>query len=294
MVVFLREKYVIATAKRFVQRLHLISTFLYGSPAKALNPDHVNIRVVLAAYMIAVQPTRVFESMGPLEKSLFESAVGLTTSLEHLATDVARTGAFCLVGADMAESFPKAIFEFLRRFKAWKVPDEAKLTCRIKHALIALYQAEKQLPPNEPEDSKLRIEFRVQTERLRGKLQQIAGVAALAEFDQNCKSGVLKSPIDGDTGCGPCAYAALPGRMTNEQLAHELLMDPTFQLNDTGDVSSANPFFHRIRQSFHQVCTIHFLNGNNNTTVSYWWFPTRRSGTVWLTTSNSKSPVTCV
>jgi hypothetical protein len=267
----------------------LTCTFLYGSPAKALNPDHVNIRVVLAAYMIAVQPTRVFESMGPLEKSLFESAVGLTTSLEHLATDVARTGAFCLVGADMAESFPKAIFEFLRRFKAWKVPDEAKLTCRIKHALIALYQAEKQLPPNEPEDSKLRIEFRVQTERLRGKLQQIAGVAALTEFDQNCKSGVLKSPIG--ESCGPCAYAALPGRMSNEQLAHELLMDPMFQLSDTGDVASANPFYHRIRQSFHQVCTFHFLNGN---TVSYWWFPTRRSGTVWLTTSNSKSPVTCV
>jgi hypothetical protein len=267
----------------------LTCTFLYGSPAKALNPEHVNIRVVLAAYMIAVQPTQVFESMGVLEKSLFESAVVLTTSLEHLATDVARTGAFCLVGADMAESFPKAIFEFLRRFKAWKVPDEAKLTCRIKHALIALYQAEQQLPPDEPEDSKLRIEFRVQTERLRSKLQQIAGVGALAEFDQNCKSGVLKSPIG--ESCGPCAYAALPGRMSNEQLAHELLMDPMFQLSDTGDVASANPFYHRIRQSFHQVCTFHFLNGN---TVSYWWFPTRRSGTVWLTTSNSKSPVTCV
>ena len=46
------------------------------------------------------------------------------------------------------------------------MPDEAKLTNSIKHALVALYQAEESLPPDEPDDSKLRIEFSVQIAKL--------------------------------------------------------------------------------------------------------------------------------
>ena len=149
------------------------------------------------------------------------------------------------------------LFEFLKRFKAWKVPDEAKLTCRIKHALIALYQAEEHLPPDEPEDSKLKVEFRTQIERLRGKLQQIAGVDALNRFDEQRRAGLVQSGGGGGGGIGAGgaggAYAALPGRMTNEQLAHELLLDPAFQLDESGGCSVENPVFHRIRESFHQA-----------------------------------------
>ena len=156
------------------------------------------------------------------------------------------------------------LFEFLKRFKAWKVPDEAKLTCRIKHALIALYQAEEHLPPDEPEDSKLKIEFRTQIERLRNKLLQIAGADAVKLFDEQRKKGQIPSGSggsgggEGKGGAGGVggaggAYAALPGRMTNEQLAHELLLDPTFQLDESGGCSVENPVFHRIRESFHQV-----------------------------------------
>ena len=290
MVVFLREKYVIAIAKQFLERLHRRCTYKYGSPPKALEPENVNVRVVLSAYMIAVQPAQVFDSMGVLEQSLYESAVVLTTDMEHLARDIVRRGAPCLFDSDKAKSFPIVIFEFLKRFKAWKVPDEAKLACRIKHALVALYQAEQQFPPNEPENSKLKLEFRTQIERLRGKLQQIAGVDALTEFDKNYKSGTLPLTLPIGEGYGPGAYASLPGRMSNEHLAHELLMDPLFQLSDTGDGASENPFYHRIRQSFHKVCTFLFSNGWQAESDL---FPTRRSGKVWSKTSNSQHPATC-
>lgn len=126
---------------------------------------------------------------------------------------------------------------------------QAKLSCRIKHALIALYQAELHLPADEPIDSTLKIEFRTQIERLRSKLQQIAGSDALAEFDHNRASGIAVS----SPACANGVYAALPGRMTNEQLAHELLFDPAFQLDDSGGCSVENPVYHRIRESFHQV-----------------------------------------
>jgi hypothetical protein len=64
-----------------------------------------------------------------------------------------------------------------------QVPDEAKLTCRIKHALSALYLAQEEVPPDEQEDSKISMELHTQIKRLRSKLKQIAGAAALAKFD---------------------------------------------------------------------------------------------------------------
>jgi len=263
LVVLLREKPIIAVSKACLQRIHLLSTFRHGSPSKALAPENVNVRVFLAGFMIAYRPTHVFESMGALEQALYESATPLLTTFERICSHIQSSPgkSFQEVPHELTKDFPTMLFEYLKRFKAWKVPDEAKLTCRIKHALIALYQAEEHLPPDEPEDSKLKIEFRTQIERLRSKLQQIAGVDALNQFDEQRRAGQIPGGgTGGPGGGGPggaggagSAYAALPGRMTNEQLAHELLLDPTFQLDESGGCSVENPVFHRIRESFHQA-----------------------------------------
>ena len=47
----------------------------------------------------------------------------------------------------------------------------------------ALYLAQEEVPPDEQEDSKISMELRTQIKRLRSKLEQIAGAAALAKFD---------------------------------------------------------------------------------------------------------------
>jgi len=226
----------------------------HGSTPGALCPANVNVRVVLAGYMIAHRPTHVFESMGVLEQSLFESAGLMVSSLQRIAESVSVCGAFGSVPRDLTEGFTGALFEYLKRFKAWKVPDEVKLTCRIKHALVALGQAQRHLPPSEPETSRLKIEFRTQIERLRNKLRQIAGPAALAQFDEtHCADIAPPSGGGGGGGAGGGVYAALPERLTNQHLAHELLLDPTFQLTSTGGCDMENPVYHRIRTSFHQV-----------------------------------------
>ena len=252
--VFLREKPIIAVTKACLQRIHVLTTFRHGSPAQALSPDNVNVRVFLAAFMIAFRPSHVFESMGALEQQLYEVALPLMVKFEQIATRVISSpSGFQGVPSDVTNGFPEMLFEYLKRFKAWKVPDEAKLTCRIKHALIALYQAEGHLPPDEPDDSKLKIEFRIQITRLRSKLEQIAGRSALDEFDAQRGTSTVPTIAGpgGSTGAG--AYASLPGRMSNEQLAHELLLDPMFQLDDSGGCSVENPVYHRIREGFHQA-----------------------------------------
>jgi hypothetical protein len=209
--------------------------------------------------MIAFRPSHVFESMGQLEESLLESALSLIQSFEGILHAVSQLGVFHRAPPDLTEKFPSVLHEYLKRFKAWKVPDEIKLTCRIKHALIALYQAEEHLPKDEPDDSKLKIEFRTQITRLRGKLQQIAGPQALIDFDAEYSRSGGKGGGggggggSGGGGCSGGAYASLPGKMSNEQLAHELLLDPLFQLDNNGGTSLDNPTFRRIRESFHKA-----------------------------------------
>ena len=258
LVITLREKRVIAISKACLQRIHLLTTFRHGSPPRALAPENVNVRVFLAGYMIAYRSTHVFESMGALEHALLDAATPLLEKFQQICSVIREKKAFSEVPHGLSCDFPTMLFEYLKRFKAWKVPDEAKLTCRIKHALIALYQAEGHLPADEPEDSKLKLEFRTQIERLRSKLQQIAGAEALQKFDEDRLSGALPGTVaaPGDGRGGGGAYAALPGRMTNEQLAHELLLNPDFQLDEAGGCSVDNPVFQRIRESFHQVCGV--------------------------------------
>ena len=267
LVVFLREKHIIAISKACLQRIHLLCTFRHGTLCRTLAPENVNVRVFLAAFMIAYRSTHVFEGMGQLEQSLLESAIPLLERFQQIC-DSLRKGdppvGFAGVSETLTREFPEMLFEYLKRFKAWKVPDEAKLILRIKHALLALYQAQEHLPPVESEESNLRAEFSAQIDRLRSKFRQIAGADALAAFDEQRRSG--RYPVsggdggggDGDGGGdgngGGCAYAALPGRMTNEQLAHELLLDPTFQLDEHGGPnSSENPTFYRIRETFHNA-----------------------------------------
>ena len=247
LVVFLREKLTLRLTRECLQRIHMLAICRHGplTTQNGLLPENVSVRVFLAGFMIVYRPTHVFESMGALEKALFDAAVPLFRAFGSVCASIRTSGD---VPHELTQDFQRLLFEYLKRFKAWKVPDEAKLTARIKHALIALYQAEAQLPLDEPEDSPLRGEFRTQIERLRSKLLQISGEEAVRVFDANRRV----NPQAALSGGGD-AYASVPGRMTNEQLAHELLIDPTFQLDESGGLGVENPVFHRIRETFHQA-----------------------------------------
>ena len=113
---------------------------------------------------------------------------------------------------ELTKGFPTLLFNFLKAFKAWKVPHKIKLTKHIKQALIKMYQALEHLPPDEPEDSKMKKEFNTIIPRLRTKLQQIAGISALNAFDEErakCQMQIVN-------GVGNASiYMSLPGLMSN-------------------------------------------------------------------------------
>ena len=138
---------------------------------------------------------------------------------------------------------------------------------RIQHALVALYGAEESLPPNEPGSSKLRLEFNTQIVRLRTKLTRIAGPACMQEFDRAHPRLLAASPSPkAPSAAAPSPEAPeapqqlreslrgpMPGRLSNEQLAHELALDRSFQLEDGGGCRSENPLLQQIRDRFHRA-----------------------------------------
>ena len=103
-VIYLRDKKVIAVSKACLQRIHLLTTFRHGSPSSALVPENVNIRVFLAGFMIAYYPDKVFETMGALEQPLFDSTIALIEAFERICKQIAANPSF----ADMPHELAKA------------------------------------------------------------------------------------------------------------------------------------------------------------------------------------------
>ena len=101
------------------------------------------------------------------------------------------------------------------------------------------------------------MEYNSGLSRLRSKLQQMAGDALKALDEEisfhrkmvRCRTWMgwgKAPPFDGSA-------VSLPGRMTNQQLAHEPLLDPFLQLDESGGHGARNPAFHGVRESLHRA-----------------------------------------
>ena len=204
--VFLRKKEILAISRALLQRVYLSSAFRHRTLRRGQAPESVNVRVFLAGYMIAYSTTHVFEDMGKLERSLLDAAVPMIESFQAIADAARRHACFSQVPAELTQNFPLLFFEYLQRFKVWKVADDVKLKGRIKHALNALKRVY-----DDSTEPKLREECRTQIEHLNAKLLRISGT----------NSGISSS---------------------NEQLKHELLLNPSFQLEEE-KVEVSNRFY---------------------------------------------------
>jgi len=210
----------------------------------------VNVRIFLSAYMIAYHPSKVFETIGPLEARLQASVGPLLETFDAIRSGIKVSwfGQLAFISKKVTRKFIPLLSEYSLRFKEWKIPDERKVICRMKHALIALYTSE--LLVNRG-NIPVRNQFAAQIGSLRAKFRAIAGQEALDAFDEETRGMRMDSGAGGSSpvvvfpgqGGGPPAghggglmsfheMQFISGNMTNEELAHEILYDPCFQLGD--------------------------------------------------------------
>ena len=210
---------------------------------------NLNIRVFYAAYMIAYKTNNVFEQVGDLETKLFGLATEMLSIFEQ--TCFALHGEGLKVFAN-AYTFPRAMRDYILVFRKWKISDEQKLSMRVKHALFALYKTEKDLTCDGMEQKKRTRDFEIQRDRLRFKLKQICGVNGLGKFDKETGKN-LPIPTEEALVNNTTAAMRYPNRLSNEALAYELMIDPSFKLDDKGGNPSEDPMLSRIRESFHDA-----------------------------------------
>jgi hypothetical protein len=111
------------------------------------------------------------------------------------------------------------------------------------------------------ETPRLRTELQFQQTRLRAKVVQIAGIEALKELDDKRNTAndtpniptqaVTAASTDADSASistsTTSAYSSLPARISNEQLGHELLINPAFALDKHGGRPGENSVHAKIR-----------------------------------------------
>jgi T-complex protein 11 len=123
-----------------------------------------------------------------------------------------------------------------------------KLAGRLRKALRGLEGAELELA-NEDKGSKIMVEIRSQQTRLREKLILIAGEKVMTAHDEEQRArfaGVSKTS-------STMARVPQVGSMTNEQLAHELLLDKNFRLDDKSGMSEDKLVHTKIRETFERA-----------------------------------------
>ena len=253
----LKDPELIKVMKRVLHRVCVLTVEGVRSCPGAEETKNVNVRIFVASFMIAYHTTNVFDSINKLETDLKIAAVEMLKVFDTLCLAIldAKLGADIKEPVEKALAFPGVLHTYLKAFSAWKLVDEVKLTDRLLHALTALFQAEDHLEEGDVNTPKLRAEFRGQQERLRSKLVQIAGEKALKALDDTRASQghARRTPVKAEaveadatrggggteggfveSTHGGLLYSTLPHRMTNEQLAHELLLAPTFKFDDHG------------------------------------------------------------
>jgi hypothetical protein len=136
--------------------------------------EQANVRVFLAAYMVMLHPNHVFEQLGMSEQNLLTASHNMDASLVNVVREFLGGEG---VAAGTWAACTHAVEVYLPIFRAWKVFDEGALYLRLTRALCALRAHRDLASPEE------RQEIDLQTARLRAKIVQINGQAALDAFD---------------------------------------------------------------------------------------------------------------
>jgi hypothetical protein len=225
----LREDEVIKTMRWMLLRVCDLTEEGVKQWPEASGIGSVKMRVFLTSYMIAYHPKEVFEEVMALEKGLVQAACAMLEVFDGLC-DSLRTMRDPSVAVEKAQTFPKVLSEYLKVWHNWKKLDAAKMEKRIEHSLSALCEAEALLDETDPESEALREEFRGQRVRLGSKLRLYASEEKIRHMDA-LLGGVAPTAA---TGNGMPTFKKWEDlRVTNEQMAHGILLDPTYSLDAT-------------------------------------------------------------
>lgn len=158
---------------------------------------------------------------------------------------------------------PTLLCTYLRTFKEWKIVDESKLAGRLKKALKGIEDAIVKAKAEESSAARSMVpDLEEQQQKLKAKLRQIGAL----DVDDGEASQSAPFPVTKGLGGKAAVTAARVVKthshpeaaglaskgsgMSNEQLAHELLLDSGFQLRDKPGASDEKLVHTKIAEAY--------------------------------------------
>ena len=175
---------------------------------------------------------------------------------------------------DPLQSYNAALTIYCQLFREWKSQDQSHLTRRIERALLALADALQLLQTDPVEDiTGARAEILVKAGSLRARLRRVVGSEGLASFDHRhpeaaecADAAATAARVNSSSGSSPASIGSSwpDPQMSYEQLAHEVLLDPTFRLpaaHDVGDEAGGSNGHSSASQRAHAALKRIFWSG---------------------------------
>jgi T-complex protein 11 len=236
----LKEPDFIQLTKRTVQRVHYLANQMYPEAPRGL--EEINARRFLTSYMVSLYPNNVFDNRGGLENGAISHANQMLENFEGICRSVQMREGSCLKDIAGFEEFVLRLNNYMQKFAMWKMVDEYRMKSKIKNAIIALYRARGLLPANEPADSALNLQFNRQLSDLKNKFVSVFGQEEMDRFELELSTGNITQdpmppipPILGRIVDRTMQTNSNPISFSSEQLAHELMLNPEFSIDDSGN-----------------------------------------------------------
>ena len=204
----------------------------YPDPYDIPNLDP-NGRVPVVAVMMCLYPENCMHNYEEgMEARLREVAKDLLEYFENLVNELWKVGGyFSKIDFTLYKEFPAKFHKYLRMFQQWKARDLKRTAANIKGALHDLYEQRARIPADEPADSRLNQNYKKTISQLECKLQEYVPKSEYDSFIENESRAIMIAPIEAKK-LDRAAILRLEFPKSPEQMAHELLIDRNFQLDE--------------------------------------------------------------
>ena len=241
-IVFLNDEKIFAAFKECMQRIHFLTKYRHAPGLPGVEMDkEANLRIGLYAFKVALFPYSLLEKSGPVPKAMKEAAQRLISAFEQVGELLMNGTPFAQVPHAITQDFQDGLLRFFESYKVWRQPDDlGGLKWRVQCTLQALYEGYALAATEYAADSPVMRGLREMIAYKRNVLRQAAGGEVLEMFDY--KHGIdpfLKMTTeDTQDVCDDdeivrmgSLYALVLEDFTDEQLVHELIMQPTFKMS---------------------------------------------------------------
>jgi hypothetical protein len=203
----------------------------------------VHVKIFLAAYLIDSHHLTVFDNISDDLSTAAYASAGPFLKNFHQFAEFVKTGFWQDIPLETRKTLETSFCTYLRDFKAWKMADEKRLVGRIEDTVFKLLAAEDSLF-DKPDRLEALQQVRVHVDNLMKKMAIVAGASAGEAFEEDVRnererlSGLRQlhsMPVDAERLSNGSGVGGSRMIMSGQQLAHEVLLDPSFKLGARED-----------------------------------------------------------